>query len=117
MQVQEPEHHQIPHQQEGYNYTHITGAPEPIAVRQVHHDHHDAHDRGSSWSEVKPQQFNTPSLVSTDVVSSSSNTEDTPAEAHEEQFHAQEAPVVPSEPEKNKPEPFQLTMSAWDAQR
>ncbi|KAI0454510.1 glycosyltransferase family 8 protein [Xylaria acuta] len=83
-----------------------------------HHDpqHHDAHGHEVPSSQASTQQHGPSGFVSSDVISSLRNNEDSEAKAGEEQIHAQGLPLLPPE-EEQKPPPFQPSMSSWDAQR
>ncbi|KAF2965223.1 hypothetical protein GQX73_g8354 [Xylaria multiplex] len=67
-------------------------------------------------SEANDWQPEPTTFVPSDVISSSSNNEDTQTEVVERQIHAQEVHAAPSEPEQEPPL-FQPSMSSWDAQR
>ncbi|KAI0536700.1 nucleotide-diphospho-sugar transferase [Xylaria digitata] len=90
----------------------------PSSVIHSRHEHQtrDAHSHEPPLSEVNDRQPEPTIFVPSDMISSSSNNEDTQTEVVEEQIHTRELHVAPSEPEKQPP-PFQSSMSSWDAQR
>ncbi|KAI0876591.1 glycosyltransferase family 8 protein [Hypoxylon argillaceum] len=79
--------------------------------------HHNVQDHQEPSSKANTQQLEPSSFVSSDVVSSSSNYEDTQAETGQEQIQAQGLPAPPSPEPQQDPPPFQPPMSNWDAQR
>ncbi|KAI1812219.1 glycosyltransferase family 8 protein [Poronia punctata] len=119
--VQSPAHPHTAHLQESHNYTNTSGAFGPVSSGQEHQAHpsnREARGLEDVPSEINSQQFEPPRSVSSDVISSSDNREETQAEARQEQFHVQGVAVTTSEPgPEKKPEPFQPDMSSWDAQR
>ncbi|TGJ83398.1 hypothetical protein E0Z10_g5348 [Xylaria hypoxylon] len=90
----------------------------PSSGMHSQHDHqgHDAHGHEAPLSEANNRQLEPSSFVSHDVISSLSNNEDSQSKAVEEQVHAQELHIAPSEPKQQLP-PFQPPTSSWDAQR
>ncbi|KAI1750104.1 glycosyltransferase family 8 protein [Xylaria castorea] len=91
-------------------------------VHNLHHhphnnaQHHDIHIHQAPSPRASTQQHEPSSFVSSDVISSLRNNEDSQAKASEEQIRAQGMPPPPHE-EEQKPPPFQPPMSSWDAQR
>ncbi len=98
------------------NQTSQHDSPSSLMHSQHHHQSHDDHGHEVPVSDVNTQQPEPPSSVSSDVISSLSNNENTPAEVVEEQIHAQGSHVDPTEVERKSP-PSQPSMSSWDAQR
>lgn len=79
--------------------------------------HHNVQDHQEPSSKANTQQLEPSIFVSSDVVSSSSNYEDTQAETGQEQIQAQGLPAPPPPEPQQDPPPFQPPMSNWDAQR
>ncbi|KAI0407483.1 glycosyltransferase family 8 protein [Xylaria palmicola] len=82
------------------------------SYQQHPHDHvQEEPPLGVSTQKPEPSSF-----ISSDMISAFRDDEDTQAKDDEEQIHAQGLPVPPPQPEQ-KPQPFQPSMSSWDAQR
>ncbi|KAI1124804.1 glycosyltransferase family 8 protein [Nemania abortiva] len=113
IQIDQPGH-QPSHQPE-YQTTPHHG-PSSTAMHTENLQHQDVQDHQPPSSEANIQHSEPSSIVSSDVISSSSNYDDTRAETGQEQIQAQGSSVPPPEPEQDPP-PFQPPMSSWDAQR
>ncbi|KAI1176148.1 glycosyltransferase family 8 protein [Nemania sp. FL0916] len=111
IQHHQPDHHH----QSGHQTIQHHDSSTPV-VHGEHQQHQDPHVHQPPLSETVIHQPEPSRFVSSDVISSLSNTETTQAKPGEEQVHAQNLPSHSTEPERAPP-PFQAPMSDWDAQR